>query len=118
MRSLIALSPTQFYLGRKPLALHLIDENMASLGDHCPLTGVSQSKHGERCYLQVCLVDRTTVAVAWQIAAETIVPLNREAGEGVGFRAQLLLFLDDLLPSVFGKPLLSDQPDRSLIAWH
>jgi hypothetical protein len=58
------------------------------------------------------------VAVAWQIAAEAIVPLNREAGEGVGFRAQLLFFLDDLLPSVFGRPLLSDQPHRSLIAWH
>jgi hypothetical protein len=58
------------------------------------------------------------VAATWQIAAEAIVPLNREAGEGVGFRAQLLFFLDDLLPSVFGKPLLSDQPQRSLIAWH
>jgi len=58
------------------------------------------------------------VATTWQIAAEAIVPLNREAGEGVGFRAQLLFFLDDLLPSVFGKPLLSDQPHRSLIAWH
>jgi hypothetical protein len=58
------------------------------------------------------------VAVTWQIAAELIVPLNREGGGGTGFRAQLLLFLDDLLPSLFGKPLLSDKPDRSLIAWH
>ena len=58
------------------------------------------------------------VAVTWQVAAEAIVPLNREAGTGVGIRAQLLLFLDDLIPSVFGKPLLSDRPDRSLIAWH
>ena len=31
--------------------------------------------------------------------------------------AQLLFFLDDLLPSLFGKPLLSDQPYRSPIAW-
>lgn len=58
------------------------------------------------------------VAVTWQIAAELIVPLNREGGSGTGFRAQLLFFLDDLLPSLFGKPLLSDQPNRSLIAWH
>jgi hypothetical protein len=29
-----------------------------------------------------------------------------------------MFFLDDLIPSVFGKPLLSDEPDRSLIAWH
>ena len=57
------------------------------------------------------------VAVTWQVAAEAIVPLNRDGGSGVGFRAELLLFLDDLLPSLFGKPLLSDKPDRSLIAW-
>jgi hypothetical protein len=55
------------------------------------------------------------VAVTWQISAEAIVPLNREGG--TGFRAQLLFFLDDLLPSIFGKPLLSNQPDRSQIAW-
>ena len=58
------------------------------------------------------------VAVTWQIAVQAIVPLNREGGSGTGFRAQLLFFLDDLLPSLFGKPLLSDQPNRSLIAWH
>jgi hypothetical protein len=58
------------------------------------------------------------VAVAWQIAAEAIVPLNRAGGDGIGFRAQLLFFLDDLLPSVFGKPLLSDKPEVNQIAWH
>lgn len=58
------------------------------------------------------------VAVTWQIAAEAIVPLNRAGGSGTGFRAQLLLFLDDLVPSIFGKPLITDQPDRSQIAWH
>jgi len=47
------------------------------------------------------------VAVTWQIAAELIVPLNSEAGRGIGARAQLLLFLDDLIPSLFGRPLLS-----------
>jgi hypothetical protein len=29
--------------------------------------------------------------------------------------SQLPFFLDDLLPSLFGKPLLSDQPNRSQI---
>jgi hypothetical protein len=48
------------------------------------------------------------VAVSWQVAAEAIVPLNREAGRSIGVRAQLLLFLQDLIPSVFGKPLLGD----------
>lgn len=47
------------------------------------------------------------VATTWQIAVEAIVPLNRGAGHGVGGRTQLLLFLDDLAPSLFGKPLLS-----------
>jgi hypothetical protein len=41
-----------------------------------------------------------------------------EGGNGMGFRAQLLFFLDDLIPSLFGKPLLTDKPERSLIAWH
>jgi hypothetical protein len=47
------------------------------------------------------------VAVTWQVAAEAIVPLNSEGGHSIGGRAQLLLFLDDLIPSLFGKPLLS-----------
>jgi hypothetical protein len=47
------------------------------------------------------------VAVSWQVAAEAIVPLNSEAGRSIGVRAQLLLFLDELVPSLFGKPLLS-----------
>jgi hypothetical protein len=47
------------------------------------------------------------VAVSWQLAAEAIIPLNGTAGRSVGARAQLLLFLQDLMPSVFGKPLLT-----------
>lgn len=57
------------------------------------------------------------VAVTWQVAAEAIIPLSRAGGTGPGFRAQLLLFLDDLVPSLFRKPLLSDRPERSQIAW-
>ena len=58
------------------------------------------------------------VAVTWQIVAEVIVPLNGEGRSGTGFRAQLLFFLDDLLPSLFGKPLLSDKLEVSQIVWH
>ena len=47
------------------------------------------------------------VAVTWQVAAEAINPLNSEGGHSIGGRAQLLLFLDDLIPSLFGRPLLS-----------
>jgi hypothetical protein len=46
------------------------------------------------------------VAVTWQVAVEAIVPLNSEAGRSVGARAQPLLFLEDLVPSLFGRPLL------------
>jgi hypothetical protein len=47
------------------------------------------------------------VSEKWQLLAEAIIPLNGEAGHAIGMRAGLLLFLDDLFPSVFGKPLLS-----------
>ena len=43
----------------------------------------------------------------WQLSAEAIVPLNRPGGRGLGFRTQLLIFLDDFAPSIFGKPLLT-----------
>jgi hypothetical protein len=57
------------------------------------------------------------VAVTWQVAAEAIIPVNHAGRKGPGFRAQLLFFLDDLMPALFGKPLLSDRPERSQIAW-
>ena len=46
------------------------------------------------------------VATTWQLAVEAVLPLNAASGHGVGVRTQLLLFLDDLAPSLFGKPLL------------
>jgi hypothetical protein len=57
------------------------------------------------------------VAVTWQVSAEAIIPLNHAGGTGPGFRTQLLFFLDDLVPSLFGKPLLSNQPARSETSW-
>ncbi len=45
------------------------------------------------------------VADKYQIGAEAILPLNSAAGHSTGIRAQLLLFTDDLLPSLFGQPV-------------
>ncbi len=45
------------------------------------------------------------VGIVYQIAAEAIVPLNNRGGRGVGVTAGLELFLDDLMPSLFGKPV-------------
>jgi hypothetical protein len=36
-----------------------------------------------------------------------VLPLTHGSTRGVGANLQLLLFLDDLVPSLFGKPLLS-----------
>jgi hypothetical protein len=41
----------------------------------------------------------------YQVAMEAIVPLNNTAGRSAGVRAQLLLFTDDLIPSLFGQPV-------------
>ena len=42
-----------------------------------------------------------------QIAVEALLPLNRRTGRGVGVIAQAHFFLDEMMPSVFGKPLLA-----------
>ena len=41
-----------------------------------------------------------------QIGAEALVPLNGASGRGIGFIAQLHLYIDDLFPQSFGRPLL------------
>ncbi|HEX5238745.1 MAG TPA: hypothetical protein VFW39_09815 [Sphingomicrobium sp.] len=40
-----------------------------------------------------------------QLAAEAILPMNRESGHGVGFIAQLHFYIDDLFPHSLGKPI-------------
>jgi len=40
----------------------------------------------------------------WQISAEAVVPLSRLAGGGVGFRLQVLTFLDKIVPG-FAEPI-------------
>jgi hypothetical protein len=40
-----------------------------------------------------------------QVALETILPINRDSGRGVGFMLQLHLYLDDIFPHTLGQPL-------------
>jgi hypothetical protein len=35
-----------------------------------------------------------------------MIPVNRASGSGVGFLAQLHLYLDDMFPTTFGQPLI------------
>lgn len=42
---------------------------------------------------------------SFQVGAEAVVPLTREAGTGVGFIAQLHFYLDDLFPTTIGRPI-------------
>ena len=43
----------------------------------------------------------------YQLALEAIVPINRDSGGNVGVVAQLHLYLDDIFPQTFGRPLLA-----------
>ena len=48
--------------------------------------------------------DIAYVADTWQVAAELVVPISRLSGRGIGARVQVIYFIDDLMPSIFGKP--------------
>jgi hypothetical protein len=41
----------------------------------------------------------------FQLGIEAMIPINSETGHNVGVIAQIHLYLDDLLPKIFGKPL-------------
>jgi hypothetical protein len=41
----------------------------------------------------------------YQLSIEGIVPVNRAGGTGLGIRAGVILFIDDVIPSLFGKPV-------------
>ena len=41
-----------------------------------------------------------------QLGLEAVIPMNSRSGHGVGVIAQLHFFLDDLVPSTFGHPLI------------
>lgn len=40
-----------------------------------------------------------------QLAAEAMIPVNRDSGHGTGFIAQLHFYIDDLFPHSLGKPI-------------
>jgi hypothetical protein len=41
----------------------------------------------------------------YQIGLEAIIPINRDSGRSIGALAQLHIYLDDLFPATFGKPI-------------
>ncbi|ENZ78500.1 MULTISPECIES: hypothetical protein [Ralstonia] len=43
----------------------------------------------------------------WQVAAELVLPATHGSTRGVGATIQVLFFLDDFLPLLFGKPILA-----------
>jgi hypothetical protein len=47
------------------------------------------------------------VANKYQLSVEAIIPVNRASGNDVGVIGQLHLYLDDMFPNSFGRPLLA-----------
>jgi hypothetical protein len=52
----------------------------------------------------------------FQVGLEAMIPVNRASGSGVGFLAQLHLYLDDMFPTTFGQPLIggTSNPSRQV----
>jgi hypothetical protein len=52
----------------------------------------------------------------FQFGAEAVFPVNHASGTGVGFLGQLHLYLDDMVPTTIGRPLLggSSAPPQQL----
>jgi hypothetical protein len=46
----------------------------------------------------------------FQLGLEAVIPINSHTGNNVGVLAQIHFYLDDVLPKLFGKPLLGDWP--------
>ena len=42
----------------------------------------------------------------FQVGVEAVIPVNAQSGHGIGVVGQLHLYLDDMFPTTFGKPLL------------
>jgi hypothetical protein len=42
----------------------------------------------------------------FQVGVEAVIPVNAQSGSGIGVVGQLHLYLDDMFPTTFGKPLL------------
>ena len=52
------------------------------------------------------------VGDSFQVAAEAIIPINRQSGTGIGGMVQLHLYLDDIFPKSIGAPLFSTAAAR------
>jgi hypothetical protein len=50
----------------------------------------------------------TYVADSWQVGTEAVLPLTHGSGIGIGVNLQVQIFLDDFMPSLFGRPVFSD----------
>ena len=46
----------------------------------------------------------------FQLGAEAVIPVNSHTGNNVGVVAQIHFYLDDILPKIFGKPLIGTYP--------
>ena len=44
-----------------------------------------------------------------QIGAEALIPINDETGPHVGVTVQMWIYIDDLLPKVFGHPVFGSR---------
>jgi hypothetical protein len=46
------------------------------------------------------------VGKTFQVGVEAVVPINRDSGSNIGVIGQLHLYLDDIFPKTFGRPLI------------
>ena len=44
----------------------------------------------------------------FQVGVEALIPVNRESGNHIGGMIQFQIYIDDLMPSVFGHPIFGD----------
>ncbi len=44
-----------------------------------------------------------------QLGVEALIPINEESGPHVGFTFQMWIYIDDLLPKVFGHPIFGSR---------
>jgi len=102
----VSLQFSTYYLTSRFTPGHLPAEE--PLFQWVPLVEVSGDtpRHGKTSV--TVLPGIAYVGATYQVVAELIVPLNREAGRGAGVKVNLLLFIDDLVPSIFGKPVFGE----------
>jgi hypothetical protein len=101
----LSIQYSTFYLGPRFTPGHL--PNQEPLYQFIPLVEFAIDSPVGKPSVATVNPGLVYVADKYQIGAEAILPLNNAAGHSTGVRMQLLLFTDDLIPSVFGKPVFS-----------